>query len=94
MRILTLFLALFLTLLPENVPFESYSQTQDVCCEDVEDIEEEAVLKAVTREQRQPQESSRSSSQGKCLCHSDIMKHDPVILCFEKQWLTFCRLRL
>ncbi len=94
MRILTLFLALFLTLLPDSVPFENYSQTQDVCCEYVEDVEEEAVLKAVTREQRQSKETSESCFRGICFCRTDITEHHPVVNRFERQWLTHCRLRL
>lgn len=94
MRILTLFLALFLTLLPDSVPFENYSQTQDVCCEDVEDVEEEAILKAVSREQRQTKEPSKSCLRGICICRTDIAEHYPIVFCFERQWLIHCRLRL
>ena len=45
MKILTLFLALFLTLLPESVPVSHYSQGQEVCWEEVNDVEEEAVIR-------------------------------------------------
>ena len=41
MRILTLFLALFLTLLPESIPFNGYAHGQDACWEEVDGIEEE-----------------------------------------------------
>lgn len=47
MRILTLFLALFLTLLPESVPSVSTSYEYDVCLEEMCDaVEEEAILRA------------------------------------------------
>ena len=44
MKILTLFLALFLTLLPEGASAFNYSQGQDVVLEEVNEIEEEAVF--------------------------------------------------
>ncbi len=94
MRILTLFLALFLSLLPETVPFENYSQTQEVCCEDIDDVEEEAVIKTVQREQRQSKDSSISISQGICRSRVDISVNHPIEFSFERHWLTYCRLRL
>ena len=45
MRILTLFLALFLTLLPESVSYvNTTSSIQEVCFEDACDVEQEVVL--------------------------------------------------
>lgn len=41
MRILTLFLALLLTLLPESAHFAPSVQEQDVCWEELADMEEE-----------------------------------------------------
>ncbi len=94
MRILSLFLALFLTLLPEGIPVENCSQVQDVCWEDVEDIEEEAVIKIPQCDQRQVKESSKPVSRGirrDSIHFEDYLPQRPR---FERQWLTHCRLRL
>ena len=55
MKILTLFLALFLTLLPEGAPAFNYSQGQDVVLEEVNEIEEEAVFSSSQRLQKRVQ---------------------------------------
>ncbi len=94
MRILTLFLALFLTLLPESFPVFNSSQVQDICWEDTDDIEEEAVIRTFRVEQCQVKESSESVPQGIYVCRIDIVEHHPVIFCHERQWLAYCRLRL
>ena len=94
MRILTLFLALFLTLLPEGVTYVDFSQTQEACWEDVDDTEEEAVIKTVLREQVQVREVSPAISQHFPYCQSDIAVYQPIDFCFERQWLLHCRLRL
>ena len=90
MRILTLFLALFLTLLPEI----SCPQEQDVCLEEVIDVEEEAVI----RTERPAQEQVQMSSLPVCGDASKCLIHLPELLfshyCFERQWLRYCRLRL
>jgi hypothetical protein len=43
MKLLALLLALFLTVQPEDAPPVNYSQTQEVCCEDTDLVEEEAI---------------------------------------------------
>ncbi len=94
MRILTLFIALFLTFLPESAPFEGFSQVQDVCCEDVEGFEEEAVIRTVVSEQCPAKESSKSRPTVFSRYSSDIAEPNHHNFCFERQWLAHCRLRL
>ena len=52
MKILTLFLALFLTMMPESVPIFNISQGQEICLEEVDDVEEEAVVSMSQRIQK------------------------------------------
>ena len=94
MRILTLFLALFLTFLPE-VPFVCASPTHDICCEEVDDVEEEAVIKTSLLEQSQSDESSVDIlSKLSCRNLAEIPEFHSVDFRFERQWLVHCRLRL
>lgn len=94
MRILTLFLALFLSLLPEGTPVADYSPGEEVCYEVVDDVEEEAVIRISRNLEKQPQvlpntvctEAFRESS-GRLFCY-------PFHYYFERQWLTVCSLRL
>ena len=81
MKVLTLFLALFLTFLPESLPVENDAQPQDVFCEDVEDFEEEAVIRSVRRDQSQPLESFLPFIQGDASCLSDSGSKPDVLLC-------------
>ena len=94
MKVLTLFLALFLTFFFENLPVENYAQPQEVFCEDVEDVEEEAVIRSVRRGQIQSTESFSPFIQGDACCLSGTLLHPLAVFCTERQWLTFCRLRL
>ena len=96
LRVLTLFLALFLTWLPESAHFASNSQGQEICLEEVEvdDVEEEAVIRTERRAQEQVQTSSLpvlvdSSSRLRFILESPVP-----YFCFERQWLRCCRLRL
>jgi hypothetical protein len=94
MRILTLFLALFLTFLPE-VPFVCTSPTQDICCEEVDDVEEEAVIKTPLLEQSQSDESSTHFVfKESCRIVAGISAFHSIIFRFGRQWLIHCRLRL
>lgn len=93
MRILSLFLSLFLTLLPE-VPFVCTSTTQDVFCEEVNDVEEEAVIRTAVLEQRKSDESSGILFKESCRNLVDISDFHSVDFFFERQWLIHCRLRL
>lgn len=94
MRILTLFLALLLSLLPEGTPVIGYTPGEDVCCEVVDDVEEEAVIWT----SRTPQKPPRVSSIGvSAKAPKDIFYlpfHFQVHFCFERQWLSACNLRL
>ena len=94
MRILTLFLALFLTLLPEDFPVFNCSQSQDIYWEDPDDIEEEAVIKTIQIELSKVKDSSISDSQGISPCCNDIIELFIFSFCFERQWLAYCRLLL
>lgn len=94
MKILTLFLALFLTLLPESAPFVSYSQGQDICLEEVDDVEEEAVIRIP---QRIPKKiltaTDPFSPEIKPVSIQNLTFH-LIHFCFERQWLKACLLRL
>ena len=94
MRILTLFLALFLTLLPEGVPFIDVTQGHDVCVEEVCEVEDEATIRTPQRVQRRiltlPKvlfKRFNPHSIKVAFCH-------PVIFYFERQWLVACKLLL
>ena len=95
MKTLTLFLAFFLTLLPESAPVVHYSLGQEVCWEEVNDVEEEAVIRTVQRSQKGIQ-AKAALSQERCRRPVPVQAFTipPVRFCFEKQWLTSCRLRL
>ena len=93
-RILTLILALFLTFLQEDVPYANYTQMQEVCWEDADDIEEEAVIRTQQQEQKRTPFFSESVSEGFRIGPVLTEKTQPSHYCFEKQWLTCRRLRL
>ncbi len=94
MKILALFLALFLTIQPEDAPPVNYSQTQEVCCEDTDLVEEEAIIRSFRSEQKQTQASpfivSPTEAATRRLPVGIISTYNR----FERQWLTLCRLRL
>lgn len=95
MKILTLFLALFLTLLPEGVPaFNSFSQEQDVLLEEVNEIEEEAVISTSQRLQKRFQSPSITIPRVTLLSINQVFIFIPVHICLGRQWLLSCSLRL
>lgn len=96
LRVLTLFLALFLTWLPESAHFVPCAQGQEICLEEVEvdDVEEEAVIRTERRAQEQVQTSSLQVL-GDVSGNLGYLPESPVpYYCFERQWLRCCRLRL
>ncbi len=94
MKILTLFLALFLTLFPESVPFVNYTQGQDVCVEEVCDVEEEAVIRSPQRAPERLQTSSEAPFVSFRPLFVRVLRHHSFHFCFERQWLKACMLRL
>ena len=94
LRILTLILALFLTFLQEDVPYANYTHMQEICWEDADDIEEEAVIRTQQQEQKRTPVLSESVFEGHSLETFLTEKPHPSYYCFEKQWLTCRRLRL
>jgi hypothetical protein len=95
MRILTLFLALFLTLLPERVPYvNTTSYGQEICFEDACDVEEEAVLRAPQRVSEIVQTLSETVSAGRKCVFIPFFHYRPIPFCFERLWLAACTLRL
>ena len=95
MRILTLFLAFLLTLLPDGATHEPFSSVQeDVCVEEVVDVEEDAVIRSQQRVQKTFLLSffSFDSCRDRDYHRPHYYLSSP--FCFEKQWLTHCRLRL
>ena len=94
MKILTLFLALFLTLLPEGAPAFNYSQGQDVVLEEVNEIEEEAVFSSSQRLQKRVQTPSVTIPRVILPFTNQVFIFIPVHICLERQWLLSCSLRL
>lgn len=94
MKIMTLFLALLLSMLPEGTPVADYSPGEDVCYEVVDDVEEEAVIRTSRVPQKQPRVFSISVSAETFRDYSYQPFHYSVHFCFERQWLTTCSLRL
>lgn len=94
MKILTLFLALFLTLLPEGAPAFNYSQGQDVVLEEVNEIEEEAVISTSQRLQKRFQSPPITIPRVTLLSINQVFIFIPVHICLERQWLLSCSLRL
>ncbi|MBQ6286822.1 MAG: hypothetical protein IJK73_04100 [Bacteroidales bacterium] len=94
MNILALFLALFLTLLPESVPSVNFSLEQDICCEQVNDVEEEAVIRASQTRQNPPLAYSETAFREFRPGLSPLTKLHSIHFCFERQWLRSCSLRL
>ena len=95
MKILTLFLALFLTMLPESTPCaDIFPQGQDSCWELVEDIEEEAVIRTSQCIQREYQAPCKSVSDGLQPPRNLQTPQHFTHLCFERQWLISRSLRL
>ena len=94
MKIITLLLALFLTLLPDSVPVSHSSILQEICTEDVIDIEEEAVIRISRPEQKLSAQSSDPATPVISKWQPFIPKVNIVHFCFERQWLTSLRLRL
>ena len=93
MKILTLFLALFLTLLPDSVPFVNLSQGQDVCFEEVDDVEEEAVIRLPQCTPKKILTTSEAFSREVKPISIQNLTYHPIHFCFERQWLKACMLR-
>lgn len=85
MKILTLFLSLFLTMLPEKALVTNTSYCQDICFEEVYDGEEEAII------------GTRASLEISLTEHKPVLitvfHYHRIHFCFERQWLTACTLR-
>ena len=95
MKILTLFLALLLTMLPESTPCaDFFPQGQDSCWELTDDIEEEAVIRTSQGTQKEYQASSRPAPDGPRFSKKIKTPRHSTHHCFERQWLTSCSLRL
>jgi hypothetical protein len=94
MRILTLFLALFLTLLPEGVTYVNTSCGQGVCLEEICDIaEEEAVIRSPQRMTEMDQDSVEDPQSDCIPVFTPVFRCHFVYYCFERLWLTACMLR-
>ena len=94
MRILTLFLALFLTLLPEGGSYVSPSYGQDVGLEEVCDVEEEAIIRTPQRWTEKVQAASDNLTTVPRAVFVPVQSYPPVPICFERRWLFACMLRL
>ena len=94
MKILTLFLALFLALLPDSVPFVNNTLGQDICVEEVCDVEEEAIIRSPQRTPERLQASSEPLFKTFKPAFIRVPRYHPIHFCFERQWLKACMLRL
>ena len=95
MRILTLFLALFLTWLPESIPYvNTTSDGQVICFEDVCDVEEEAVLRAPRRASGEVQILFVTVQADRKPVFISFFPYHPLPFCFERLWLAARTLRL
>ena len=94
MKILTLFLALFLTLLPESVPFVNFSQGQDVCLEEGDDVEEEAFIRIPQRIPKKILTAFEAFSPEVNRASIQNLTYPLIHICFERRWLKACMLRL
>ena len=94
MRILTLFLALFLTLLPESVPYVNTSFGQDVCLEEVIDTQEEAIVRSPQRMTKEVRVSSYTELTDRKPGFIPVFGYRSTLFCFERLWLIACMLRL
>ena len=95
MRIPTLFLALFLTLLPDSVSFfNTASYGQEICFEEICDTEEEAILRAPQRINDKIRASSESVFSDRKFVFIPLFHYRSIHFCFERLWLSACMLRL
>lgn len=92
-KVLALFLALFLASMPDASPFVNYTNWQEVCTEEICDVEEEALIRTPQQKQQQVQVSLESISDS----FRPVPVQTPLHLfhhCFDRQWLKCHRLRL
>ena len=94
MKILTLFLALFLTMMPESSPIIYGSQGQDFLLEVVCDVEEEAVIRTPQTASRMAQKPSEATFTEFRPSSVRTSNSHPIHICLERQWLKACTLRL
>lgn len=95
MRILTLFLALFLTLLPDSVSYANTPLGQDVFMEEICDVEGDAVLIHMSqRREVGVRDFSEIVKTEWTPVSIQVLPYHPIRFCFERQWLTACTLRL
>lgn len=96
MRILMLFLALLLTWLPDGTPVQSPSLDRDwVCWENGVDMDEdEAILRTPQRLQERSGPAPSPIHAASSPQEMREIRLEPLPICFERQWLMTCRLRL
>lgn len=94
MKILTLFLTLFLTLLPDGAPIASFPQGQDVCMEEMVDVEEEAVMGFDRRVEKASRIDCGYSYHPFLCSHDFFCVNLSASFCFERLWLSCCSLLL
>ena len=94
MRIIAILLALILTLLPDGFPVTVEAYGQNVCVENVVDMEEEAVIRSCERARKQYE--GRPVTIRKATSHPlvQVLPVHTFLFCFENTFLTACCLRL
>ncbi len=94
MRIITILFALFLSLLQGNAPVDMCSCEQDICVENVVDVEEEAIVRSNERIQKEI-EAPVPFSIKDFSCHKISNLHiNHIRYCFDATWLMACCFRI
>lgn len=94
LRLLMLSLMLLLAFQPDSSPFVHNASGQEVCVEEIYDIEEEAVIQTTRQEQKKLQPALESLVIVPGLEPVVAESCFPSRLSFERHWLTCRKLRL
>ncbi len=94
LRLLMLSLMLLLAFQPDSSPFVHSASGQEVCVEEIYDIEEEAVIQTTRQEQKKVQPATESLVIVSSLEPVVAESRFPSRFSFERHWLTCRKLRL
>lgn len=94
LRLLMLSLMLLLAYQPDSSPFVYNASGQEVCVEEIYDIEEEAVIQTTRQEQKKAPLPAESLSVSSCIEPVSTESCYPDHPGSERHWLTCRKLRL
>ena len=81
--------------MPEGVLDTYYSEnTQEICCENFVDIEEEAIIRTTQQSRKEIRDCLVTFYEEERPHSVRTVPHHIIRFCFERQWLMTCRLRL